>query len=252
MTGIPVEMVPEFPTDQRVVLLTEQAKYDPNLLSKMQAQLQKGGDVVITSNLLKAIPETIAQICELRIPGDALVNDFGRFGQAERDILVPQLLYQTNDAWEVISAGRPLTGGVSGYPILLRAQYSKGNLYVAAIPNDFGNLYDLPLGVLNELRRTVSKDVDIRIEAPAKVSLFLYDNGSFIVESFLDEPVTIQVLTKEDTEKLTDMVSGAVYEKLPPPPTPAGFAFYRFLNAEKNNTFRVTLPPHSYKVFTKK
>jgi hypothetical protein len=252
MIGLPIEMVPQFPTDQKVVLLTEQAKSDPDLLNKIKAQLQKGGDVVITTNLLKAIPATIAEICELRIPDNALVNDFGRFGQT-RDILIPQVLYHTNDAWEVISAGRPLNGGVSGYSILLRAQYSQGNLYVLTVPNDFGNLYDLPQGVLNELRRIIGKDIDIRIEAPAKVSLFVYDNGTFILESFLDQPVTIQVIASERTDKLTDLVSGAVYEKLPPPPMPSGFDFFFFMmNAgEKTNKFRVTLPPHSYKVFNK-
>ncbi|MDR1555980.1 MAG: hypothetical protein LBS88_02960 [Tannerellaceae bacterium] len=253
MIGLPIEMVPEFPADQQVVLLTEQAKSDPELLSKIKTQLQKGGDVVITSNLLKAIPEKIADICELRIPDNALVSDFGRLGQAKRDILIPQVLYHTNDAWEVISAGRPLNGGVSGYPILLRAQYSKGNLYVLTIPSDFGNLYDLPAGVLNEFRRIIGKDVDIRIEAPAQVSLFVYDNGTFIVESFLDKPVTIQVLTNESTEKLTDLVTGAVYDKLPPPPVPSGFDFFFLMmnGGEKTNKYRVSLPPHSYKVFTK-
>ena len=253
MIGLPIEMTPAFPTDQKVVLLTEQAKSDPDLLSKIKTQLQKGGDVVITTNLLKAIPEKIADICELRIPDNALVNDFGRFGQAKRDILIPQVLYHTNDAWEVISAGRPLNGGVSGYSILLRAQYSKGNLYVLTVPNDFGNLYDLPAGALNELRRIIGKDIDIRLDAPAKVSLFAYDNGTFIVESFLDEPVTIQVVTSESTNKLTDLVNGAVYEKLPPPAVPSGFEFFFLMmnGGEKNNTFRVSLPPHSYKVFSK-
>ena len=253
MIGLPIEMVPAFPTDQKVVLLTEQAKSDPKLLAKIKAQLQKGGDVVITTNLLKAIPEKIADVCELRVPDNVLVNDFGRFGKAGRDILIPQLLYHTNDAWEVIGAGRPLNGGVSGYPLLLRAQYSKGNLYVLTVPNDFGNLYDLPAGALNELRRILSKDVDVRLEAPAKVSLFVYDNGTFIVESFLDEPVTIQVVTSESTNQLTDLVSGAAYEKLPLPAPPPGFElFFLMMNGgEKNNSFRVTLPPHSYKVFTK-
>ncbi len=77
MIGLPMDMYPEFPTDQQVVLLTEQAKYDPALLPKMKVQLQKGGDIVITSSLLKAIPEQIAEIAELRCSDlKALVNDF--------------------------------------------------------------------------------------------------------------------------------------------------------------------------------
>ena len=40
MIALPMDMRPEFPVGQRVVLLTEQAKYDKELLKKIQAQLQ--------------------------------------------------------------------------------------------------------------------------------------------------------------------------------------------------------------------
>ena len=250
MIGLPMDMYSEFPTDQKVVLLTEQAKYDPNIISKMKSQLVKGNDVVITSGLLKAIPEKIADIAELRASDlKALVNDFGMYGKIEKDILIPQVQYQTNDAWDVLSAGRPLTGGVSGYPMMVRAPYSKGNLYVMTIPDDFGNLYDLPTGVLNFFRQTLSKDLDFRIDAPAKVSLFLYDNGTFIVESFLDTPVTIQINAKEGIEQITDLLSGAIVDKQPTPPVSP--MMRRFRGDDKTNVFRVTLMPHSYRVFTK-
>ena len=236
MIGLPMDMYPEFPTDQQVVLLTEQAKYDPDLLTKMKAQLQKGGDVVITSSLLKAIPEQIAEIAELRCTDlKALVNDFGRLGKSNRELLIPQVRYQTNDAWELASAGRPLNGGVSGYPMLLRALYSKGSLYVITIPDDMGNLYDLPEGVLNVFRRVMSRDLPVRIEAPSKVSLFLYDNGTFIVESFNDEPVTVHVVTGEAVKQLTDLVDNSVL-------TPVG-------GEKPDKRFRLTLMPHSYRVF---
>jgi hypothetical protein len=250
MIGLPMDMYSEFPTDQKVVLLTEQAKYDLGIVDKIKKQLQKGGDVVITSSLLKAIPERIADIAELRASDlKALVNDFGYSGKSDKDILIPQVRYQTNDAWEVLSAGRPLTNGVSGYPMLLRAPYSKGNLYVMTIPDDFGNLYDLPEGVLNTFRQTLSKDLDIRIEAPAKVGLFLYDNGTFIVESFLDKPVTIQIIANENINSLNDIIDGSVVEKLVNR-RPVN-VFWQMRNAEKTNTFRVTLMPHSYRVFEK-
>jgi hypothetical protein len=253
MIGLPMDMYSEFPTDQKVVLLTEQAKYDPNIITKIKGQLTKGNDIVITSSLLKAIPEKIADIAELRASDlKALVNDFGFFGKADKDILITQVRYNTNDAWEIVSAGRPLTGGVSGYPMLLRAPYSKGNLYVMTIPDDLGNLYDLPVGILNSFRQTLSKDLDIRIDAPANVSLFLYDNGTFIVNSFLDEPVTININANEDIERITDMLSGAVIEKQPEPTSQAGMFFgRRFRPDDKNNVFRITIMPHSYRVFSK-
>lgn len=248
MIGLPMNMYSVFPTNQQVVLLTEQAKYDPDIVDKMKKQLQKGGDVVITSALLKAIQEDIADIAELRASDvKALVNDFGYAGETNKDILITQVKYQTNDAWEVVSAGRPLKGGVSGYPMLLRAKYSEGNLYVMTIPEDFGNLYDLPAGVLNSFRQVLSKDLGMYIEGPSKVGLFVYDNNTFIVESFRNEPVTIQLVSYDDISEIKDVVSGVKIEKLPEDNSQNS----RWRNPQKTYKFRITLMPHSYKVFRK-
>jgi hypothetical protein len=249
MIGLPMDEYSDFPTDQKVVLLTEQAKGDPDIINKIKGQLTKGNDIVITSGLLAAIPEKIADIAELRADKLALVNDFGFAGKTDKDILVRQVLYQTNDSWETISAGRPLTGGTSGYPVVLRAPYSKGNLYVITIPEDFGNLYDYPTGVLNAFRQILSKDLDIRIDAPAKVGLFVYDNGAFIVESFLDTPVTININTNEKINRITDMLTGATVDKQPEANAGPSIFGRRFRPDDKNTVFRVTLMPHSYKVF---
>ena len=91
MIGLPMDMYPTFANDQKIVLLTEQAAGDKDIMTKIKAQLQSGRDVIITSGLLKAIPEKIAEVCELRCSDlKALVNDFGRYGQSSREILIPQ------------------------------------------------------------------------------------------------------------------------------------------------------------------
>ena len=247
MIGLPMDMYSTFPEGRKMVLLTRQAAGDPDIVDKIQKQLMDGNFVAITTGLLNAIPDKLAQICELRCDGyKALVNDFGRYGQSEKDILIPQIQYLTNDSWEVISAGRPLTGGVSGYPILHRALYSKGTLYVLAIPDDFGNLYDYPAGVLNEIRRTLSKDLDLYLEGPSKVSVFLYDNKTVIVENFNDTPVDVKLVGGEGFAKLTDLENGeeiaAAQEQ-----NPFG-AFFRSRQAPAVKA-AFTLKPHSYRAF---
>ena len=154
MIGLPMDMHPQWKDDRQQILLTEQAAKDKEIVEKIKGQLRKGGDVIITTGLLKAIKDQLADVCELYC-GDlkAIVNDFGFSGKSEREFIIPQVKYFTNDAWEVVSAGRPLNGGVSGYPILLRDTYSKGILFVLTIPDDFGNLYDYPAGALNIIRR---------------------------------------------------------------------------------------------------
>lgn len=194
MIGLPMDMRPAFPEDQKVVLLTEQAKSDPDLVKKIDAQLHRGGDVVFTTGLLEAIPEKLAQFAEVSVIGHVLVNDFGRYGKTDKDILIPQVDYFTNDTWEIISAGRPLTGGTSGYPILLRGKYSNGNIYVLTVPDDFSDLYHYPTAALNSIRTVLGRDLKARIEAPAYVSIFEYDNDKVIVESFRDEVCSATVV----------------------------------------------------------
>ena len=245
MIGLPMDMYSFFPEGSKTVLLTAQAARDPELTQKIENQLKSGGNVVITTGLLKAVPEKIAPICELQCDDlKALVNDFGRYGKSERDILIPQVRYLTNDSWEVVSAGRPLTRGVSGWPILHRATYSQGTLYVLTVPDDFGALYDYPEGVLNEIRRTMSQGLDLYLEGPSKVSIFLYDNKTVIVENFNDEPVNIRLSGKPGLKRLTDLETGetidAVEEQLPP--------FFR-RRAEPAVKAAMTLKPHSYRAF---
>ena len=245
MIGLPMDMRPVFPEDQQVVLLTAQAAQDTEIMAKIKRQLQSGRDVVVTSSLLKAIPEKLTEVAELRCTDlKALVNDFGRYGQSGRDLLIPQVQYYTNDAWEMVSAGRPLTGGVSGYPILLRAPYATGNLYVLTIPDDMGNLYDFPANALNEIRRIMSKDIGVCLEAPSKVGLFVYDNKTLVVENFNDEPVEMRIVTGDKVMKLESLEDGTVLS-----PLPAGPVIQTRRPVTPKNSFRLLLLPHSYKAF---
>ena len=248
MIGLPMDMHPKWKDNRQQILLTEQAAKDEQIVEKMKEQLRKGGDVIITTGLLKAIKDKLADICELYC-GDlkAIVNDFGFSGKSEREFIIPQVKYFTNDAWEVVSAGRPLTGGVSGYPILLRDTYSKGMLFVLTIPDDFGNLYDYPAGALNIIRRAMSKDVGAYIEGPSKVALFPYDNKTLVVENFNDTPVSVRVVINGKADSLRNLLTG---EQLKPAdlPRPQGFfgrnRFYGY--AEGATAFDVSLPAHSY------
>jgi len=245
MIGLPMDIRPTFDEDRKIMLLTQQAAGDPDLMEKIKKQLNSGRDVIITTGLLKAIPEKIAEVCELRCTDlKALVNDFGYYGKSQREFIIPQIQYLTNDSWEVISAGRPLTGGVSGWPILHKALYNGAYLYVLTIPDDFGNLYDYPDAVLTEIRRTMSQDLDFYIEGPSKVSLFLYDNRTLIVENFNDEPVDIKLVSQTDATRFTNLEDGSTID-VQVSETRSGRRF----TMTKVSKFPVTLKPHSYQAF---
>jgi hypothetical protein len=250
MCGIPMDLVPEFPADEKMILLTECAKFDPAIVGKIKGQLMAGKSVVITSGLLRALQgKGIEDIAELRYTDrKAIVKEFGSWGgrtQAKAEMVIPQIQYLTNDAWEEISA----MDETNGWPMLISAGYAKGTLYVLTIPESFTDLYNLPPTILSRIKDTVTRELPVRVDGPSMVSLFLYDNGTFVIESFLDEPVDVTVNVAGQIAALHDLLSG---ESLSPA-TNQGPRMPMFgrrgPGVSPRTTFGMLLKPHSYRVF---
>jgi hypothetical protein len=246
MIGIPMDLVPEFPANSNMSLLTESASYDPDIVEKIKDQLFAGKNVMITSGLLRALQgKGIGDIVELDYLNRKAIVDtivVGRFGafKTSKDILIPQIQYLTNDSWEDISS---LSSGI-GWPILLQASYAKGYLFVLIIPENFADLYNLPPEALNRIRQVLSQDIKVRIEGKSKVCLFIYDNNTFIVESFLPEDVNIKVIINRDVNKIKDIVSG---EELTGTGNISPALWGR--ERENENIFDLKIKPHSYRIF---
>jgi len=243
MCSIPMDLVPEFPTDVNMVFLAETAKFDPDLIAKIKAHLMQGKQVMITSGLLRALQGNgIEDIVEMKVTDrKAVVKDFragwGRPVQASTEMVIPQITYLTNDSWEEISA----LDETNGWPMLHSASYGGGILYVLTIPESFTDLYNLPVEVLNRIRQTLCRDMVVRLEGPGKVSLFVYDNDTFIVESFLNEPIDVRVVTNDRLTTLIDLVNNQTVTASSSPQGPWGRI--------PGRRFDVALPPHSYRVF---
>lgn len=246
MIGLPMDLKPEFPDDARMILLTESAKFDPDIVKKIKARLMAGKDVTITSGLLRALSgKGIEDIIELEYTDrKALVTDFsaGMFGsanKASKEILIPQIMYLTNDSWTDVEA----LGGPVGWPMLHQGRYGKASLFVLTIPESFGDLYALPQAVLNRIRDVLSPDLKFRIEGQSMVSLFVYDNNTMIVESFLPEETKVKVIAGSGITKLTDIVSGEVVA--------AGGKTTSMVwgrDRSEGASFEITIKPHSFRV----
>jgi hypothetical protein len=250
MCGIAIELVPEFPTDANTIFLAESAKFDKKIVNKIKGQLIAGKTVVITSGLLKALQgKGIEDIVELECTDNkAMFKDFmlGWRGvyQSKTDIVIPQIKYLTNDSWEEISC---LASGV-GYPILHSAGYAKGKLYVMTIPDNFGDLYNFPAEVLTRIKEVLMKDIYVRVDGPSQVALFVYDNNTFIVESFLPEIVDVNIVTDKRISKLRDVLSGEELSGKAPPEPP--MRARRWQRQENDKLiFNTQVKPHSYRVF---
>ncbi|MBN2181608.1 MAG: hypothetical protein JW715_06820 [Sedimentisphaerales bacterium] len=253
MCGIAMDLVPEFPADADIIFLAESAKFDPEIVEKMKSRLINGKDVIITSGLLKALQgKGIEDIVELEYTDrKALVRDFviGRAGsrQAKSDILIPQIMYLTNDSWEEVTCS---VSGI-GYPILHSAGYANGSLYVMTIPENFGDLYNLPDELLTRYKELLNSDVYVRVEGPTHVSIFVYDNGTFIVESFLSEPVDVVIVVTKQIGGLRDLLSDE-FLAADSGGAPAGGR--RMMTGRRGpgrtgTRFNTQIMPHSYRVF---
>jgi hypothetical protein len=255
--GIPIEMTPTFPQGAKLVLLTEEAKYDPDIVKKIDAQLKSGGNVVITSGFLRAMQDKgFKNIAEWETTGRVLgirefVNGFGAgngqsLGQPKTPILFPEVRFYTNDSWSIIRG----TAGAKGNPLLLMNGYSKGTIYLLNIPDNAADLYAMPQAALSQIKHYLLADFPVRIDAPDLVSLFAYDNNTLAVESFRDAPATVNIVVPGNGAKLRDLKTGKlVAAKAPPPPqkdprgrpiyTPPGTAFPISLEAHSWRTYRI-------------
>jgi hypothetical protein len=251
MIGIPIDLLPEFPRDAQTVLLTECAAFDPTIIDKIKTQLMDGKSVVMTSGLLHSLQgKGIEDIVEIRYTDrKAIIKSFR--GQApipaDLHIIIPQLQYLTNDVWELVSG---MTQNDLGYPLLLQAGYGKGTLYILTIPENFSDLYSFPTQILTQIRNVLLRDQFVRIESPGDVSVFAYDNDTFIVESFLPDTVEVKVSMNPRFTKIRELTTGQEFAGQPSQP-PVGF-FGFGMNVDKRMMYPIKINPHSYRVFSAK
>lgn len=247
--GLPIDLQPEFPKSAPLVLLTEAAAADPQIVSKIKGQLLGGNDVIITSGLLREIQDRGFRraIADVRYTDrKAITREFWGYplgkepARLDRDILIPELRYTTNDSWVLIAS---MTNGL-GYPLVHYVPYANAKLYVLTIPENFGDLYELPAPVLNFIRQTASKGLFARLEGPSQIALLPYDNRAVVVESFRDEAAAVRIVTGPEITRMKNEITGEEIEGA----LEKGGGF--MVPAFERRVFSTTVKPHSFVVFT--
>ncbi|MBP5334318.1 MAG: hypothetical protein J6Y61_00835, partial [Bacteroidales bacterium] len=97
---------------------------------------------------------------------------------------------------------------------------------------------------LNLIRKTASPGMDVYMEGPSQVSLFTYDNGTFVAHSFHDKPVDVSFVVKG--KQVADIESGKVLEGTTRRENPVNG--HPRTNAQET-VVKVTIPPHSFRAF---
>jgi hypothetical protein len=254
--GLPIEMTPVFPEGQGLVLLTEQAKYDPDIIKKIDRKLKAGGRVVITSGFLRAMQnkgfkniaewETTGNVIGMHLFANAFGSGSGTFlndpKKPATDILFPEIRFYTNDSWGIIRG----VAGAKGNPLLLMNEYSKGTVYLLNIPENMADLYNLPQPAISRIKHYLMEDFPVRIDAPDLVSMFAYDNGTLAVHSFRHTASAVNVIVPGQNAKLRDLSTG----KLVMAKAPVKQVLPRWATPDAPATmFPISLEAHSWRTY---
>ncbi|HEX8839643.1 MAG TPA: hypothetical protein VF750_04145 [Sphingomicrobium sp.] len=203
--GVPIELYPQYPANAHTILLTQAAASDPQIISKIDASLRSGANVIVTSGFLTATQgRGFERLAEWSATGHtvAINQYFDGFGAGAgkelkeaaktKSVLFPEVRFYTNDSWGIIRG----VAAAKGFPVALMNRYSKGTLYLWTMPQNFGDLYSLPQPMVTRIKQYMFADLPVQIDAPDHVALFTYDNGAFVVQNFRDDTAKVGIIRK--------------------------------------------------------
>ena len=256
MIGIPIDLVPEFPTNATTIFLTTASKYDQGLVAKTRKFVQAGGRVIATTGLVEALGDKGFQdIAEIEVTGHRVVATHmggGRGGAGaagavsggDLNMVLPQMRHFENDTWTSLE----FNTAASGYPLVVSAAYGKGTFCVLAIPDDFADLYRLPQNTLDHLRSFMGRDIFVALSGPDHVSLFAYDNRTFILQNFQAQPIATRISVRG--ARLHDLLSDqTITGSVGGGGGGIGFDGGRGGSGGGGIWFEVAVPAHSFRVF---
>jgi len=244
MSGIPLDPYPYYPKNAPVVLLTADAAWDAEIVAKIKQSLLNGSRVIVTSGLYeklagKGIEDILpVEITSRKITTDTFTNSaFGRgncgYVKSDGPVTIPHVAYNENDLWVLSSALTPY----SSHSLLLCGAYGKGSFYVLTVPDAPADFYKLPAQTLTAIRNELN--LPITLECVGRVSLFLYDNGTFILQSFLDRPERVRVRVNKGGASLVPLANIQ----------PRNIPIDKVRAGENESVFEVYLMPGRYAMY---
>ena len=255
--GVPIELYPAFPSNADTILLTQSAAADADIIRKIEERLRAGAKVIVTSGFLKAMQgRGFERLAEWEATGNRIAIDqyfdgygagngvpLSEAGKPNKPILFPEVRFYTNDSWGIIRG----VAAAKGFPMVLMNRYSKGTLFLWTIPENFGDLYNLPQPMLTRIKDYLFADAPVRIDAPPQVALFTYDNGAFVVENYRDESASVAISVAGKSAALREMTQG---NSLAPQAERASVDNFDRRQAQSpRRSFTIEIPPHSFRVF---
>lgn len=224
MSGLPIVCTPYFPADAPRILLTKASACDLDILEKLQSYLENGGIAIVTTGFHEAMQERgIYHLSSIRMNNRRITANRYRvessprflenggyrpcytFPCSEKSVSIPVAEFRNNSTWAVVKAAK----GEESYGLLLKDPVGKGCMWTVTVPDAFPDFYNYPEGVVSRIREEFPVR-GIWMEGPTRISLFVYDNDSFIVYPYVMDEVqnTLVRIHVNGARKLFDPVKG--------------------------------------------
>ncbi|MBQ8177392.1 MAG: hypothetical protein IJ035_10210 [Oscillospiraceae bacterium] len=217
MNGFPVLTTPDFEADVPAMLLTASSAYDKDIIGKLEKYVADGGKAIVTSGFIKAtLGNGIKRITSIRDRNRKMtVKDYAaemsfHFNRWEREsaakaVTVPVMEFRNNATWGAICKGISEEEACTLFAI---DTYGDGQMYTLVVPETFADIKHYPETVLNRMRKEFAVN-GIRIEGKGQISIFAYDNDTFVIYPYVDNntydsDITVHIKDAKAVAKLSD------------------------------------------------
>ncbi len=194
MNGFPVLPTPNFEADAPSMLLTASSACDSDIIDKLEAYVAKGGKAVITSGFVKAtLGRGLERLTSIRDRCRSMtVKDFAAeysffYNRWLREssvkaVSVPVLEFRNNSTWGAVCKGICEEEACTLFAL---DTYGDGQIYTLVLPEAFSEIKYYPEAVRSRMRKEFAVN-GIRMDAAPQISLFVYDNDTFVIYPYVD------------------------------------------------------------------
>lgn len=219
MCGISLEPSPYFDEKAPAILFTEATAEAPDSLEKLEAYVRNGGNAVVTVGYFrKMIDAGITDLTSVRLTNrhvlgnNFMIHNANYFMSREtafstKDIMFEVLNYKTNATHSDIT----LMVDEDNFPIMTEDNYGKGRFFILNVPENFADLYKLPLEVIRAINKHISFGHKAYLGCAPKYSMYTFDNGVYTIHSYAAYSQTVQLVVRGKVNRIYNMETDAEY-----------------------------------------
>lgn len=219
MCGAAIEPSPYMNMDAPTVLFTQSTAHDPEAMEKLEEYVRKGGNAIVTIGFFKEMYDKgIKDLTSVRLTGrHVLGREYmiehsnytdTHYCMGSEDVLFEIINYKTNATVSDVT----LVAGEHNFPIMTEDNYGKGRFFILNLPENYADLYKLPLEVIRGINKHLSMGQRVYLGCRPKFNLFAYDNKVYGIESYRPMVDKAQVIVRGKCRGLRDIETGRVYD----------------------------------------